>query len=65
MSHNESSGLVMWSVATFIDHIRAKGEDGEQIYDHIRAQCQQVPYQCVSLSLTLSFSLSLFLPVAQ
>ena len=33
---------MMWSVSTFIDHMSAKGEDGEDVYDKIRAQCQQV-----------------------
>lgn len=41
---------MMWSVSTFIDHISAKGEDGEDVYDKIRAQCQQVAlYTMVSL----------------
>ncbi len=33
---------MMWSVSTFIDYINSKGEDGEEVYNMIRAQMQQV-----------------------
>ena len=34
----DSDDGMLWSVGTFVD---TKGEDGENVYDMIRAQCQQ------------------------